>query len=181
MDKVEKSIIYFKKTGGNNTDDVIRAVKSRLKENGLKTVIVASTSGATGFKFVESLEGRAQVFAVSHEKMDSSLKMKIESLGGKAIDQTHLHLHGERMDATRDALYSLGQGFKEAVEVILIATDKDLVKPYIDVISVGGTGTGSDTAIVARSTRTGEAFGDNRQRKLEIREIIAMPLTKIWW
>jgi len=65
--------------------------------------------------------------------------------------------------------------------VILIATDKELVKPYVDVIGVGGTGTGADTAIVARSTRTKEAFGGDRQRKLEIREILAMPLAKKWW
>lgn len=39
----------------------------------------------------------------------------------------------------------------------------------------------ADTAIVARSTRTNEAFGGDRQRKLEIREIIAMPLAKKWW
>jgi len=181
MDKVERSAIYFRKAGSSNTDDVIRAVKSRLEENDLKTVIVASTSGTTGLKFAESLKGKAQILAVSHEKMDPQLKEKIEAVGGKAIDQTHLPLHREGMDATRDALYALGQGFKVAVEVILIAADKDLGKPYVDVIGIGGTGTGADTAIVARSTRTNEAFGGDRQRKLEIREIIAMPLAKKWW
>jgi len=181
MEKVERTTVYFRKTGESNTEHVIRAVRSRLEEGDLKAVIVASTSGATGLKFAESLKGKAQILAVSHEKMEPSLKKKIESSGGKAIDQTHLPLHGEGMDATRGTLYALGQGFKVAVEVILIATDKDLVKPFADVVGVGGTGTGADTAIVARSTRTSEAFGDDREKKLEIREIIAMPLTKTWW
>jgi hypothetical protein len=75
----------------------------------------------------------------------------------------------------------LGQGFKVAVEVILIAADKGVIELYKDVIGVGGTGEGSDTAIVARATRTKEMFSADKSKKLEIREVLAMPLKKMWW
>ena len=48
-------------------------------------------------------------------------------------------------------------------------------------IGVGGTGMGADTAIVVRATRSNEIFADDESKKLEIREILAMPLKKHWW
>ena len=65
--------------------------------------------------------------------------------------------------------------------MILIASDKGLIDLYKDVIGVGGTGTGSDTAIVARATRSSEIFADDDGKRLEIREVLAMPLKKYWW
>ncbi|MCS7119687.1 MAG: pyruvate kinase alpha/beta domain-containing protein [Nitrososphaerota archaeon] len=181
MVKVDRVIYYFLEPGPENTEDVLKAVAKRLEVGDVKTVVVASTSGNTGAKFARALKGKAKVIAVSHEKMENRFKDEIVGLGGIAIDKTHLPLHGRGMDKVRDALYSLGQGFKVAVEVILIAADKGVIKPCEDVIGVGGSGEGSDTAIVSRSTTTKEAFGRDSSSKLEVREIIAMPLKKKWW
>jgi len=144
-------------------------------------VVVASTSGRTGLKFAETLKGKAKLIAISHEEMEPKLKEDIIRLGGMAADKTHLPFHEGNMDDVRNTFYTLGQGFKVAVEVILIATDKGLTKPYKDVIGVAGTDRGSDTAIVARATSTKEVFNKDVEKKLEIREIIAMPLKKKWW
>jgi len=81
----------------------------------------------------------------------------------------------------RNTLYILGQGFKVAVEVILIAADKGLIELCKSVIGVGGSGKGADTAIVAKSTTTNEIFSEDSSKKLEVRDIIAMPLKKKWW
>jgi len=178
---VRRSVIYFEEPGPQNTEGVIEAVARRIEEGGIDTVIVASTSGRTGVKFAEVLRGKANVVAVSHERMDSQLKKRIIELGGVAIDGTHLPLHEKGMDYVRNAFYTLGQGFKVAIEVILIAADKGVIELYKDVIGVGGTGEGSDTAIVARATRTEEMFSADRSKKLEVREILAMPLKKMWW
>lgn len=85
------------------------------------------------------------------------------------------------MDGVRESFRAFGQGFKVAVEVILIASDKGQVNLYEDVIGVGGTAKGSDTAIIARTTRSEEMFGKDEKKKLEIREVLAMPLKKKWW
>ncbi len=181
MVKVDKVCVYFSEPGPENTEDVLKAVAKRLEEGGIDTVVVASTSGRTGVKFAEALKGKAEVVAISHEKMDSKLKESITKMGGSVADKTHLPFHEKGMDKIRDAFYTLGQGFKVAVEVILIAADKGLIKPYKDVIGVGGTGEGADTAVVARATRTKEIFSEDAKKKLEIREIIAIPLKKKWW
>ncbi|MBS7609022.1 hypothetical protein KEJ19_00420 [Candidatus Bathyarchaeota archaeon] len=181
MVKIDRVCSYFVEPGPENTEDVIKAVARRLEVGDVRTVVVASTSGNTGAKFAEALKGKVKVVAISHEKMEAGLKDRIVKLGGIAVDETHLPLHERGMDKVRNAFYSLGQGFKVAVEVILIATDKGVIKPYEDVIGVAGSGEGSDTAIVARSTTTKEIFGKDPGKKLEIREIIAMPLKKKWW
>jgi len=181
MVKVDKVCVYFLEPGPENTGDVLKAVAKRLEGGDIDTVVIASMSGRTGVKFAEALKSKANVVAVSHEEMDSKLKGSIVKMGGVAADKTHLPLNGKSMDEIRDTFYTLGQGFKVAVEVILIAADKGLIKPYKDVIGVGGTGGGADTAMVARATSTKEIFSEDARKKLEIREIIAMPLKKKWW
>ncbi len=181
MAKIEKIVAYFETHGIENTEDVIQAVGKRVKEGDIKTVIVASTSGATGLKFAKALKGIAEVIAISHENMDSENKREIVRLGAKALDKTHLPLETRKMEAVKNSYYTLGQGFKVAVEVILIVADKAAVTLYKDVIGVGGTDKGSDTAIVARATTSKDAFSEDKGKKLEIREVLAMPLKKMWW
>lgn len=181
MMKLEKVSLYFEEPGPENTDDVLRVVSRRVEEGDVKTVVVASTSGRTGLKFAEALKGKVKLIAISYKKMGSGFKEKIAELGGIAVDETNLPLHERGMDDVRNTLYILGQGFKVAVEVILIAADKKLIEPYEDVVGVGGSGIGSDAAIVARSTTTKEIFSKDPEKKLEVREIVAMPLKKKWW
>lgn len=181
MVKVERSIIYFSEPGPANTEDVINAILHRMQEGDLKEVVVASTSGETGVKFAEVLKSKAKIIAVSYRKMEQKFKDKIIEAGGIAIDEVHLPLHEKGMDDVRKTFYTLGQGFKVAVEVILIAADKGLISLYKNVIGVGGTGRGADTAIVARATPTKEIFSKDKKKKLEIREVIAMPIEKKWW
>jgi hypothetical protein len=140
MVKVDKFCVYFLEPGPENTEDVLKAVAKRLEGGDIDTVMVASTSGRTGVKFAEALKGKADIIAISHEEMGSKLKGSITKMGGVAVDKTHLPLHEKGMDKIRDTFYTLGQGFKVAVEVILIAADKGFIKPYKDVIGVGGTG-----------------------------------------
>ncbi|MEM4141257.1 MAG: pyruvate kinase alpha/beta domain-containing protein [Nitrososphaeria archaeon] len=181
MVKFEKTVFYFKEPGPENTDEVIKAVAKRLEEGDINTVVVASTSGRTGLKFAETLKGKAKVVAVSYERMEKEFKEKIVKAGGLAVDETNLPLHEKGVDDIRNAFFTLGQGFKVAIEVILIACNKNLIEPYKDVIGVAGSGEGSDTAIVARATTSKEIFCKDVRKKLEVREIIAMPLKKKWW
>ena len=180
MSTVEK-VVYFIDPGSQNTEEVIGSVKRRIRKGDLNKVIVASTSGETGAKFAKELKGSAMVITVSHEEMKAVHKRQITEHGGKAFDKTHLALDAEGMDDVRKSFYSFGQGFKVAVEVILIAADKGELDLYEDVLGVGGTGNGADTAIVARATTSREIFSEDDGKKLEIREIVAMPMKKHWW
>jgi len=179
--KIEYISTYFQEPGPKDTDNVIRTVIRRVEREDIKVVVVASTSGYTALKFAETLKGEAKIVAVSHERMESGAKEKIGKLGGTAIDQIDPPLHKSGMDDIRKSFYTLGQGFKVAIEVILMASDASVINLYEDVIGVGGSGEGADTAIVARATKTKDIFNIDAKKKLEIREIIAMPLKKKWW
>ena len=181
MSSVKREVEYFATPSSQNTEKVIEAVKKRVAIGSPKTVVVASTSGETGMKFAKAFKGIATVVVVSHEKKSPSYGRQIVEYGGKAVDETHLALHTNGMDDVRKSFYTFGQGFKVAVEVILIAADKGEVSLYEDVIAVGGIGRGADTAIIARATTSKEIFTQDKSKKLEIREIIAAPLKKHWW
>ena len=181
MSSVERKVEYFTDPGSQNTEKVIEAVKNRIISGDLKTIVVASTSGETAVNFVKKLKGVATVIAVSHGEMKPMHKRQIIEYGGKTVDKTHLALHAKGMDDVRKSFYTFGQGFKVAVEVILIAADKGETDLCEDVIGVGGTGRGADTAIIARATTSKEIFTEDESKKLEIREILAMPLKKHWW
>ena len=182
MSAIGRKIVYFSNAGPQNSEKVIEAVKERIANGDIGTVVVASTSGETGARFAKDLKGtNVHVIAVSHEKMTPEYRRKITEYKGKAFDKTHIPFDAKGMDDVRKSFYALGQGFKVAVEVILIASDKGAVKPYENVIGIGGTGNGADTAIIARATKSKEIFTEDNTKRLEIREIIAMPLKKHWW
>jgi len=174
-------IEYFTNYGSQNTERTIEIVKKRVEKGNVKTVVVASSSGETGIKFSKALKDLASVIAVSLEEMQPMHKQQIIELGGKTVEKAHLPLHTKGMDDVRESFRTFGQGFKVAVEVILIAADKGEINLYEDVIGVGGTGKGADTTIIARATKTEEIFDKDENKKLEIREILAMPLKKKWW
>ena len=181
MNTVERKTLYFRDSGPQNSEEVLEAIKNRIAGGNIETVVVASTSGETGAKFAEELKGTASVIVVSHERIGPTFKRQIAEYGGKAFDKTHVALDAEGMDDIRKSFYTLGQGFKVAVEVVLIASDIGAIELYKDVVGVGGTSNGADTALVLRATPSREIFTEDKMKKLEIREIIAIPLEKHWW
>ncbi len=159
----------------------MEAVSRRLEEGDIRSVVVSSTTGKTGLRFAEKLHDKAQVIVVSYEKIAPKIKESITNLGGIVVDETGLPLHRRGMDKIRNAFYMLGQGFKVAVEVILIAVDEGVLKTGQTVMGIGGTERGVDTAIVAKASSSKEMLGPDVRRRFEVREIIAMPIRKKWW
>ena len=52
---IEGKIVYFEKPGRGNTDEVLRIVRERAKELGIKSVVVTTASGDTGVRATEVL------------------------------------------------------------------------------------------------------------------------------
>jgi len=71
--------------------------------------------------------------------------------------------------AVVDSLYRFSVGMKVCVEVVLMAADAGLIPLEDEVIAIGGTGSGADTAVVVKPAYP-RTF-----HELEIREIIAKP------
>ena len=69
-----------------------------------------------------------------------------------------------------DTLRLFGQGTKVAVEIAVMAADAGALSGE-DIISIGGTGRGADTALVLKPAHQNNFFD------LRIREIICKPRT----
>ncbi len=185
----KEQIIYLERPGPQNTEDVIDAVTAYIARSGLERVVVASTTGSTATKFAKALENKAKLIVVTHhtgfsqegaQRFDAEKRRNLELQGITVLTQSHV-LSGversisrkfggvSRVETISEALRSLlGHGLKVCVEIAIMAADAGAV-PIADIVAVGGTGSGSDTAVVIRPAHMNNFF-DAR-----IREIIVMP------
>ncbi|MFQ5905007.1 MAG: pyruvate kinase alpha/beta domain-containing protein [bacterium] len=179
---------YFASAGEANTDKVLDLVSERADELGIDTVIVASTRGETGARAVERLKGKT-VIVVTHSTGFSGLdiqelteenRTRIEEAGGRIL--TCQHALGGLGRAVRKkfgtymteeivahALRIFGEGMKVACEIVLMAMESGATTGKRDVIAVGGTSKGADTAVVIRPANV-HAFFD-----MKVKEVICKP------
>jgi hypothetical protein len=186
---LEKKIIYFEKTGAENTDVLLAEAKLRAKELGIMDFVVASTHGDTALKAKEAFGEKANVIAVTIAEgyrendwcMTDKERKRLQSRGIRVFTGTHALGDGVASSFTdrsggksieeiiRDTLYRFGQGMKVAVEVSLMAADAGLIPMDKEVITIGGTGEGADTCIVVKPAYP------RKFHEIEIREIVAKP------
>ena len=200
---VKRQVYYFDEPGEGNTAGVLEAVSQRLEAGGIKKVIVASTSGETAAKFARNLKGKVDVICVSQAPyrrewgeewpcLKPKVRKELDRLGVAIVDKAPYVFHNSVLEAApwsdafperlvKETLYCFGQGMKVAVEVVLMGVSCGCVTPYEDVIGVGGSGKGADTAIVLRATYPACLFDKDEAKRLEIKEVIAMPISKKWW
>jgi hypothetical protein len=179
---------YFETTGESNTDAVLDLVAERANELGIDTVVVASTRGRTGVKAVRNLKGK-RVVVVTHSagfrEMDSieltpENRVMIESNGGAILTCQHAlggvgravrKKFGTYMteEIVAHVLRIFGEGMKVAVEIVLMAMDAGFISGKKDVIAVGGSSKGADTAVVIKPANVHSFFD------LKVREVICKP------
>jgi hypothetical protein len=196
-------IYYFQKPGEENTDYVVEAVIEAVERGGIRDIVVSSTTGATALKFASAIKDEARIICVSESAyrkawdmeypcMDQKNKEELEAMGAIVLDKVPYLLLNSLYETSgrnvlspetvfKDTLYAFGQGMKVAVEVVLTAVACGALEPYKYVIGIGGSGAGADTAIVLKSTYPTTVFDKEPKKRLEIREILAMPLDKMWW
>ena len=200
MADVTKPCLYFEKPGRRNTDKVVDAVMQRLAEGDIGTVVVASTTGYTALAFSDALAGREDIALISVGEtplirewgaewpvLEPETKRELEGRGVIVADRIPYLMHSSVLDYSqwkapvpeeilRETLYAFGQGFKVAVEVILIAVASGFLEPFQDVIAVGGTSRGADTAIVMRATFPNHVFSEDAAKRMKIHEVLCKPL-----
>ena len=181
--------MYWDKPGEGNTDKTIELAVARAKELGIKHLVVASCTGETAFK----LAGRGfDLTCVTHhvgfagpgeDEMPPENRQKLRDLGVKVLTTTHLLAGVDRAvrnqfggvypaEIMAQTLRIFGQGVKVAVEIACMAKDAGLIPHGTEVISIGGSGSGADAAIVIVPAHS------NRFFETQVREIICMPRVK---
>ena len=185
---MELKTVYFENPGKENTDEVLRITRQRAEELGIKTILVATTVGDTAAKAVDVFEGM-KVVLVTHltgmrepnfQELTEENRQKIESKGGIILTTAHaftgidgamrkkfkMYLLG---DVIANTLRIFGQGMKVVCEIALMAADAGLVRTDQEVVSIGGTGRGADTAVVLKPAHAQDFFD------LRVKEIICKP------
>ena len=162
---VEK-IAYFERPGPENTDHVLRLVKERSDDLGIDTVVLASTRGGTAERALNILEGK-NLIAVGIDRgrfsEDTMRRMKEKGFPVVFSHETDYDYPEEMQTAFR----RFSQGMKVAVEDVVIACLRKVLKEKVDVVSLAGSSWGADTAIVINSA--------SDFSKVKIREVICMP------
>lgn len=185
---MEIQSVYFIESGSVNTEKTIEVAKKRAEELGIKTIVIASTSGETGLKAVKAF-ANYKVVVVTHtagfqapdaQELTPQNRAKILEKGGIILTATHAFGGVGRAVRRRFNTYQvdeiiaqtlrvLGQGTKVACEITLMAADAGLIRTDEEVISIGGTARGADTALVVKPAHTHDFF------ELRVKEVLCKP------
>lgn len=179
-------ILHFDKKGKQNTAQTVELAINRAKELNINHIVVATNSGATAKEFLAS---GLQIVAVTHhvgfrspgeDEMPPEVRQELQDKGIKVLTTTHLLAGVDRAiknkfggiypaELIAFTLRMFGQGPKVCVEIAGMALDAGLIPYGEDVITVAGSGTGADTAVVIRPAHSNNFFDT------KIKEIICKP------
>ncbi len=182
---MEEKIVYFEKSGKENTEEVIELVLERAKQRNIKRIVLASTRGYTARSFLDAVNGKDINLVVV------PWQFNLKKEGGNPFPQEllkelqekkHIVHFGTMLFHTSDlygtnipmALANIlricGQGMKVCVEITMMACDGGCIKTGEKVLVVTGTNSGADFAVVAT------AASSTNVTALRINEIICKPI-----
>jgi len=184
----KKEILYYGSAGEINTEETLKAAKTRADELGLSNLVIASSRGGTGVKAVDVFKGFNIVvvpLVTGHRgpgKQELTMENReiIEENGGHVVIAAHALSGVNRAirnkwgtiyppEIMAQTLRLFGQGMKVVVEIAAMAADAGVIPVDEDVIVVAGSNRGADTAVVLRAANSHNIFD------MVVREIIAKP------
>jgi len=188
---VKYEIYYWKSPGIINTDKTIDAALKRGKELKIEHFVVASCRGFTTKRLLAKGKN-IKIVSVSHQagfyepgksEMSRKTEDELRKHGVQVFTGTHffggvgravrLKFQGlEIEELAANTLRILGQGVKVAIEIAIMALDAGLIPYGKEIISIGGTGEGADTAIVCLPQHGKDLFS------FDVREIICKPRSR---
>ena len=155
---------YFSSEGKDNIDTMLELVKRTAEELGIGNIVVASTTGFTAEKALITLKDLGVTLSVvgtERGRFSSPILKQLEDTGHHVCFSREVP--SDYPDTASLAYRRFSQGVKVAVQIAVIAAEKQLVPTEDDVISIGKW----DTALIIKPSNT---FA-----QLKVREIICMP------
>lgn len=184
---MSNNIVYFKETGKINTITTLETAKNRAQKLDIKQVLIASSHGYTAKEAAIIFKGTGiELIAVTISEtykeegwcMTASERQDVEKAGVKVLTSCHalgdgvaeaFQKEGSLLNVIAKTLYCFSQGMKVAVEIAIMAAEAGLVPTDKEVITIGGTDEGADTAIVLVPVCA------RKFKELRIREILCKP------
>lgn len=181
--------MYFENEGKCNTQNTVKEALRTAEERGIRYIVVASNTGETADYFKNSglnivVVTHVNGFAKKGEcEMPAEKRRELEGLGMKVVTAAHVLSGAERslsrklggvypVEIIAHTLRMLGQGVKVGVEISTMALDAGAIPYGEEIIAVGGTGRGADTAVILRPEHASDILGT------KICEIICKPYLK---
>ena len=184
--------MYFSKTGAVNTAETAKIAITEAKGRGISCIVAASNTGDTIKALLTEKTAQAyggKIICVPHvygfrepgkNEMADETRAELEKQGVLVCIAAHVLSGAERSMSRKfqgtypteliaHSLRMFGAGTKVAVEIAAMALDAGLIPYGEEIIGVGGTGRGADTAIILRPNYT-HAILDTR-----ICEILCKP------
>ncbi len=165
----KEMIYYFEAPGEGNTNTTLKTVRDWAQKNQIRRVFIPSKSGQTAQKAYNLFKNAGielTIVGTDPNIFSSEILAQMRSSGTRVCFYKDIpYTYPQDM---KTAYRRMGEGFKVAVELGMIAAYLDEGNTS-DIISLGGTKKGVDTALVIRPAKS-ENFD-----QLEVREIIAKP------
>ena len=178
--------MYWPEKGPVNSGPTVELALARARELNIDHVVVASCSGQTA----RLLVGKGvQVVCVTHhvgftgpgkDEMPGEVRKELSAAGVRLLTTTHLLAGVDRgvrnqfggvypAEIIAQSLRMLGQGLKVCVEVAVMALDAGMIPSGREVVAIGGTGSGADTAAVILPAHASHFFATR------VKEIVCKP------
>ncbi|KYO66509.1 pyruvate kinase alpha/beta domain-containing protein [Thermovenabulum gondwanense] len=161
--------MYFEKPGAENTQKTVEIVKRAVEERGIRHVVAASNEGRTA-KLLVDANINANLVIVTHAcgfrapgdmEFPGDLREELIKKGVKVLTTTHVLSGAERglsrkfggvypVEIIANTLRMFGQGVKVCLEVATMALDAGLIPYGEEIIAIGGTSEGADSAVIMK-------------------------------
>ena len=180
---------YFAEAGPQNTAATLEAARERAETLKIDKIVISSCTGSTAFTALDLFENGFSLIVVTHstgfkkpdhQELSKKDRDRLTKRGAAVLTAQHAFGGVGRAFRNKTGTYQMdeliaytlrtfGQGTKVAVEIALMAADAGLIRTDEDVISIGGTAQGVDTALVLKPAHTQNFFD------LKVKQIICKP------
>lgn len=170
--------VFFEEPGDGNTGAAIAEALGAARARGIGHLVVASCSGGTALALLEAGAGAAGIVCVTHhvgfagpgvDEMGAAVRAGLAAKGVRLLTTTHALAGVDRAlrnqfggisppEILAGALRMFGQGVKVCVEIAIMALDAGMVPFGADVVAIGGTGRGADTACIVRPAHSNKVL-----------------------
>lgn len=187
---IEGRVFYFEEKGPVNTEKTVDIALDRSRALEIGKIVVASSTGETALKLYEKAGNSVEIIAVTYgagsrftseveqfnRNLDELIKKGIRVVRGlhalSGVERSFTNKYKSALiplNIISDTLRIFSHGVKVCVEISVMAAEHGLITPDEEVICIGGSGRGADTAMVIRPAFASNIF------ETRIRALLCMP------
>ena len=183
-------VFYFEKKGAVNTERALEIALACCEEKGIRKIVVASSTGKTALLLRDKAKPSIEVIGVTYSagskyreeveefnrNRETMMKKGIQVVRGlHALSATERAFENKYktgllpLNIVADTLRMFSQGMKVCLEVAVMAAEAGFVTPDEEVVVLGGSGHGADTAVVMKPAYAASMF------ETKFKAVLCMP------